>query len=69
MNIRMYRSEDCKEIVELFYNTVHSVNSKDYNKAQLDACLLYTSPSPRDRHNLMLGLLKILIFPNGINLF
>ena len=37
MNIRMYRSEDCKEIVELFYNTVHSVNSKDYNKAQLDA--------------------------------
>ncbi|WP_338586604.1 GNAT family N-acetyltransferase [Clostridium baratii] len=37
MNIRMYRSEDCKEIVELFYNTVHSVNAKDYNKAQLDA--------------------------------
>lgn len=37
MNVRMYRSEDCKEIVELFYNTVHSVNSKDYNEAQLDA--------------------------------
>lgn len=37
MNVRMYRSEDCKEIVELFYNTVHSVNAKDYNKAQLDA--------------------------------
>lgn len=37
MNIRMYSSEDCKEIVELFYNTVHSVNSKDYNEAQLDA--------------------------------
>lgn len=36
MNIRMYRSEDCKEIIELFYNTVHSVNTKDYNKAQLD---------------------------------
>ena len=36
MNTRMYRSEDCKEIIELFYNTVHSVNAKDYNEAQLD---------------------------------
>ena len=33
----MYRAEDCKEIIELFYNTVHSVNAKDYNEAQLDA--------------------------------
>ena len=37
MNTRMYRPEDCKEIIELFYNTVHSVNAKDYNEAQLDA--------------------------------
>lgn len=37
MNVRIYRSEDCKEIVELFYNTVHSINAKDYNEAQLDA--------------------------------
>ncbi|ACQ51842.1 GNAT family N-acetyltransferase [Clostridium botulinum] len=36
MNIRMYQSEDCREIVELFYNTVHSINSRDYNSAQLD---------------------------------
>ncbi|WP_032123101.1 GNAT family N-acetyltransferase [Clostridium amazonitimonense] len=36
MNIRIYRSEDCKEIIELFYNTVHSVNTKDYNQDQLD---------------------------------
>ena len=36
MNIRIYRSEDCREIVELFYNTVHSVNIKDYNKNQVD---------------------------------
>ena len=32
----MYQSEDCKEIIELFYNTVRFVNAKDYNKAQLD---------------------------------
>ncbi|MBY6951194.1 GNAT family N-acetyltransferase [Clostridium botulinum] len=36
MNIRMYQLEDCREIVELFYNTVHSINSRDYNSAQLD---------------------------------
>lgn len=36
MNTRVYRSEDCKEIIELFYNTVHSVNAKDYDEAQLD---------------------------------
>ena len=36
MNTRMYRSEECKEVIELFYNTVHSVNAKDYNKEQLD---------------------------------
>lgn len=32
----MYQLEDCREIVELFYNTVHSINSRDYNSAQLD---------------------------------
>ncbi len=32
INIRMYRSEDCEEIIELFYNTVHSVNAKEKDK-------------------------------------
>lgn len=36
MNIRAYTPEDCKAIAELFYNTVHSVNTKDYTKEQLD---------------------------------
>lgn len=35
--LRKYQSADCKQIVELFYNTVHSVNKKDYNEAQLEA--------------------------------
>jgi putative acetyltransferase len=34
--VRQYKSQDCKEIVKLFYNTVHAINSKDYNSAQLD---------------------------------
>lgn len=37
MNIRTYRSKDCREIIKLFYETVHSVNCKDYTKEQLDA--------------------------------
>lgn len=34
--IREYRPADCKALAELFYNTVHTVNAKDYTKAQLD---------------------------------
>lgn len=36
MIIREYQPTDCKELAELFYNTVHTVNAKDYTKEQLD---------------------------------
>ena len=36
MMIREYQSTDCKELTELFWNTVHTVNAKDYTKEQLD---------------------------------
>lgn len=36
MFIREYQPSDCAEIIELFYNTVHTINSKDYTKEQLD---------------------------------
>ncbi len=36
MIIRKYQISDCKEITELFYHTVHTVNAKDYTKEQLD---------------------------------
>lgn len=36
MDIRQYQQSDCKELTELFYNTVHTVNAKDYTKEQLD---------------------------------
>ncbi len=36
MVIREYQSLDCKVLAELFYNTVHTVNVKDYTKEQLD---------------------------------
>lgn len=37
MTIRAYRSSDLREIVELFYDTVHTVNAGDYSPEQLDA--------------------------------
>lgn len=36
MVIRKYKASDCKELADLFYNTVHKVNAKDYTKEQLD---------------------------------
>ena len=37
MEILEYKKEYCGEIVQLFVNTVHSVNSADYTPRQLDA--------------------------------
>ena len=34
--IRTYESSDCNYLAELFYQTIHSVNAKDYTKEQLD---------------------------------
>ncbi|MCI5956469.1 MAG: GNAT family N-acetyltransferase [Clostridiales bacterium] len=36
MIIREYRPLDCEILAEVFYNTVHTVNVKDYTKEQLD---------------------------------
>lgn len=37
MNLRNFKDEDIESVLNLFYETVHSVNSKDYNKDQLKA--------------------------------
>ncbi|CUX14975.1 putative N-acetyltransferase YafP [Clostridium sp. C105KSO13] len=36
MQLREYKSTDCEQLAELFYQTVHSVNAKDYTEEQLD---------------------------------
>lgn len=36
MKLREYRTSDCEQLAELFYQTVHSINAKDYTKEQLD---------------------------------
>ena len=37
MIIRHYLPGDCRELADLFYNTVHTINAKDYTREQLDA--------------------------------
>lgn len=36
MEIRNYGTADLNELTELFYNTVHCVNARDYSQEQLD---------------------------------
>ena len=33
MELRLYRSEDCPALAALFYDTVHTVNARDYPTA------------------------------------
>ena len=49
MIIRKYKPSDCPELIDLFYNTVHTVNSKDYTKEQLDAWA--TGKADREKWN------------------
>ncbi len=37
ITLRFYRSEDCPTLAQLFHDTVHTVNARDYTPAQLDA--------------------------------
>lgn len=37
MILRDYTPADCAQIIKLFYDTVHSVNAKDYTQEQLNA--------------------------------
>lgn len=36
MIVREYKASDCKALTELFYDTVHTVNIKDYTKEQVN---------------------------------
>lgn len=36
MTVRKYKPSDCAELIKLFYQTVHAVNSADYSPEQLD---------------------------------
>ena len=42
MKLRKYEPNDCSELAELFYNTVHIINATDYSKTQLNAWAIGT---------------------------
>ncbi|WP_079912557.1 GNAT family N-acetyltransferase [Paenibacillus sp. 32352] len=48
MKTRRFQASDMNQIVSLFYETVHSVNGRDYSQEQLDAW------APRDEQALKL---------------
>lgn len=37
MILRKYKPSDCENLTRLFYNTIHSVNARDYTEEQLNA--------------------------------
>ena len=37
VNVRPYKSSDAQDLAQIYYNTIHKVNAKDYSKIQLDA--------------------------------
>lgn len=44
MTLRNYQPSDCRETAWLFYETVHTINARDYTQEQLDAW----APESRD---------------------
>lgn len=58
MEILKYRESDCEAMVSLFYETIHSVNAKDYSQEQLDAW------APRDEREVKMQSWKVSLGKN-----
>ncbi|MBY0378785.1 MAG: GNAT family N-acetyltransferase [Rickettsiales bacterium] len=43
IQVRRYQGGDIKFLSQIFYNTIHTVNAKDYTKEQLDAWAPWSS--------------------------
>ena len=43
IQVRRYQDGDAKFLSQIYYNTIHTVNAKDYTKNQLDAWALWSS--------------------------
>ena len=54
IRVREYRPDDCREVWNLFYNSIHSINAADYSEAQLNAW----APKDMDLHTWNQRLLK-----------
>ena len=43
IQVRRYQDGDAKFLSQIYYNTIHTVNAKDYTKNQLDAWAPWSS--------------------------
>ncbi len=43
IQVRRYKEGDAKFLSQIYYNTIHIVNAKDYSKEQLDAWAPWSS--------------------------
>jgi len=64
MILRQYRNEDCDIVSKLFYETVHSVNAKDYTTEQLSVWANNVD-SLKLRHNDLLKQYTLIAEING----
>lgn len=46
IEVRPYKSSDAHDLAQIYYNTIHQVNAKDYSKIQLDAQAPESSGKP-----------------------
>ena len=51
LNIRRYQLSDIQAVVALFYDTIHTVNRRDYSKEQVEA---WAPPDERQRRERLL---------------
>ena len=65
MIIRPYKHEDCNTLSKLFYETVHSVNAKDYTQEQLCAWA-NNADSLKSRSNDLLAQNTLIAETNGV---
>ena len=52
MRLRRYRAQDLPALAQLFYDTVHTVNARDYDEGQLNAWAPGEIDEPRWRETL-----------------
>lgn len=65
MVVREYQPADCKEMIRLFYGTVHCVNAKDYTEEQL-AVWATGKEEPKEWNRSLLGHYSLVAVEDGI---
>jgi len=65
MIVRQYKNEDCDIVSKLFYETVHSVNAKDYTAKQLSVWA-NNADSLKSRRNDLLKQYTLIAEINGV---